>query len=107
MRFTAHKALILLVALFALSPGAASERSAAAVVAFKRHNACPATGLHRGKCPGYQVDHITPLCAGGDDKPSNMQWLSIEAHREKTRGDVRHCRALRNQTSSVVGRGRL
>lgn len=73
----------------------AAPRSGAEVLAFKRHNACPATGLYRGKCPGYQVDHIVPLCADGDDKPANMQWLSIEAHRKKTRNDVRRCRVLR------------
>ncbi len=91
-----------LAALLLATTAGASERSAAAVLAFKRHNACPSTGLYRGKCPGYQVDHIIPLCAGGDDKPPNMQWLSIEAHRAKTRNDVRHCRALR--ASQHLGR---
>lgn len=36
-------------------------RSAAVVSEFKRHTPCPATGLRRGKCPGYEIDHITPL----------------------------------------------
>lgn len=43
-------------------------------------------------CPGYQVDHIMPLCAGGADSPANMHWLSIEDHRRKTANDLRHCR---------------
>jgi len=25
------------------------------------------------------VDHIVPLCAGGADAPSNMQWQTVEA----------------------------
>jgi len=40
---------------------------------------------------GYQVDHIIPLCAGGDDSPDNMQLLSVKEHKKKTRGDVRTC----------------
>ena len=71
------------------------HRSAAEVLAFKRANPCPSTGLRRGKCENYQVDHVIPLCAGGADKKENMQWLSVEAHRVKTRVDVRECRKLR------------
>ena len=54
---------------------------------------CPATGQPRGACPGYQVDHRTPLCNGGADRVDNLQWLSIEEHKRKTRIDVRSCRA--------------
>ena len=43
---------------------------------------------------GYQVDHIIPLCAGGDDSPDNMQLLSVKEHKKKTRGDVRTCRDM-------------
>lgn len=71
------------------------ERSAAEVLAFKRANPCPSTGQRRGACPGYQVDHTIPLCAGGPDKASNMAWLTVEDHRFKTRIDVRECRKLR------------
>ena len=60
------------------------ERSAAEVLAFKRHNECPSTGLRRGKCPGFDVDHVRPLCMGGEDKVSNMQWITGEDHRFKT-----------------------
>lgn len=35
------------------------------VRAFRSVNACPATGQARGACPGYHVDHIIALCAGG------------------------------------------
>jgi len=50
--------------------------------AFKRM-----TGYPQGR-PGYEVDHIVPLARGGADKPSNMQWLTIPAHREKTRWEL-------------------
>lgn len=43
---------------------------------------------------GYQVDHIMPLCAGGDDSPDNMQLLTIREHKRKTRDDVRKCRDM-------------
>ena len=36
---------------------------------------------------GYNVDHIVPLFAGGKDRPSNMQILSVYAHKIKNRLD--------------------
>lgn len=33
---------------------------------------------------GYEIDHITPLSEGGSDDPSNMQLLTIDAHKRKT-----------------------
>jgi hypothetical protein len=39
-------------------------------------------GYPRGR-PGYVVDHIIPLNRGGADSPSNMQWLTKEAAKEK------------------------
>lgn len=78
-----------------LSAPAHAARSAAEVLAFKRHNACPSTGARRGACPGHQVDHIRPLCAGGEDKAANMQWITVADHRFKTLVDERECRKLR------------
>ena len=48
---------------------------------------CPSTGTITATCPGYQVDHIQALENGGADFPSNMRWLSVEEHRQKTRLD--------------------
>jgi 5-methylcytosine-specific restriction endonuclease McrA len=59
---------------------------------FQRAHACPATGRHRGACPGYQVDHIRPLKCGGPDRPENMQWLTVEQHKEKTGREAPLCR---------------
>ena len=42
------------------------------------------SGYPNGR-PGYVVDHIIPLYKGGEDTPENMQWLTIEQHKEKHR----------------------
>lgn len=75
-------------------------RSRAEVQAFRADNPCPSTGLTKGRCDGYQVDHTIPLCAGGPDHRSNMFWLSVEDHRFKTFTDVRECRKLRRMAET-------
>lgn len=72
-----------------------TPRSRSEVRAFRADHPCPATGKTRGACPGWHVDHIVALCAGGPDKPANMQWITREDHRFKTLVDVRECRKLR------------
>jgi hypothetical protein len=59
------------------------KRSEAAKDAFKRQQPCPATGKSTGACPGYVIDHVKPLANGGADDPSNMQWQTKEAAKEK------------------------
>lgn len=95
-----YRASILCLLLIWSSAEAQIKRSAAEVLAFKRHNPCPATGLRRGACPGWDVDHVRPLCAGGEDTASNMQWLSKEDHRFKTLVDVRECRRLKQRANT-------
>jgi len=34
-------------------------------------------------CPGYVIDHVTPLKSGGADKLENMQWQKITAAKAK------------------------
>lgn len=88
----------LLIAAVCTSPVAISQvivRSSTEIQIFKRQNPCPASGKLFGTCPGYQVDHSIPLCAGGLDKMENMAWLTVADHRWKTRIDVRECRKLR------------
>jgi integrase len=53
------------------------HRSTAAKNAFTREHPCPATGLSRGRCPGYVIDHVNPLECGGADAPYNMQWQTV------------------------------
>lgn len=86
--------LLALLAVLAFNADAV-DRSAAQVAAFKRHNPCPSTGQRRGGCPGYVVDHVYPLCAGGIDHPSNMQWQSTSESRAKDREERRLCRSLK------------
>ena len=50
------------------------KRSVAAKRAFEREHPCPSTGKTSGRCPGYVIDHVTPLQCGGADAPFNMQW---------------------------------
>lgn len=88
-----RRAIVITVASAMLAFGAqATNRSKAVRAEFQRSNPCPSTGATRGACPGYQADHATPLCIGGKDVPANLRWLTIEAHKAKTRDDVRVCR---------------
>ena len=48
------------------------------------------TGYPHGR-PGYVIDHVVPLCAGGADAPSNMQWQTVEAARIKDRQERAEC----------------
>lgn len=73
----------------------ATERAKAQRAAFQRVNPCPATDRRTGACPGYVVDHIQPLCAGGVDHPSNMQWQTVADAKVKDREEIRLCRQLR------------
>lgn len=90
--------LCLILALLATAPAEArTERDRAQVRAFRAENPCPATGRTRGPCAGWEIDHAVPLCAGGADHPSNLQWLRKEDHRFKTLVDVRECRKARTK----------
>lgn len=67
-------------------------RSKKALRAFVAVQACPSTGLHRLPCPGWQVDHVVPLKCLGLDEPENMQWLTVEQHKDKTKREAKECR---------------
>lgn len=87
--------LAILASTAQLAANAQAVRDRAQVRAFRAENPCPVTGRTRGACPGWHVDHVTPLCAGGADRPHNMQWITKEDHRFKTYVDVRECRKAR------------
>jgi hypothetical protein len=61
------------------------ERSVSAKDEFKRQHPCPSTGSSHGACPGYVIDHVTPLKRGGADAPHNMQWQTDAAAKAKDR----------------------
>lgn len=85
-------AILLALAVALPTAEASPHRSHAAVAAFKRAQPCPATGQPRGRCPGYIVDHVVPLCAGGPDKPSNMQWQTVADAKAKDRTERAMCK---------------
>jgi hypothetical protein len=58
--------LVLLLG-FAIIAEATTYRDPHQRAAFMKYHQCPSTGQARGACPGYVVDHIKPLCAGGAD----------------------------------------
>lgn len=88
---------ILIIALGCASSHAWPGRSAKAVAAFRKDNPCPATGRISGACPGWQIEHTRPLCAGGADEPANMTWMRVEDHKVKTKADRQACRALKQR----------
>jgi len=45
----------------------------------------PIYGQDFRACPGYVIDHISPLKRGGADASYNMQWQTIEAAKDKDR----------------------
>jgi 5-methylcytosine-specific restriction endonuclease McrA len=66
-------------------------RNPKAVAAFRKLKPCPSTRKTQGACPGYEIDHIVPLAAGGADAPHNMQWLTRQQHRAKTKREREAC----------------
>lgn len=58
---------------------------------FQAQHPCPSTGLTYGRCPGYIKDHVVPLCAGGADHPSNMQWQTVQDAHEKDKLEWQQC----------------
>lgn len=53
-----------------------------------KHQFMKKTGYPNGR-PGYVVDHIMPLCRGGADLPSNMQWQTVAEAKAKDRVECR------------------
>ena len=51
------------------------ERSMTVLREFQKLHPCPSTGLEKGKCPGWAIDHVIPLACGGCDTINNLQWM--------------------------------
>lgn len=97
----------LIVALSISSTVGAADRSRALRAEFQRLHPCPATGAPRGACHGWQVDHREALVCGGRDELGNLQWLTVQEHREKTRAEVKLCRARAGVHSGPAAAGDL
>ncbi len=80
---------LLFVLLLQVNVGDARHR--ATVVAFEK-----LTGYPHGR-PGFVVDHILPLCAGGADAVSNMQWQPVKLSYEKDKFERALCAAMKKQ----------
>jgi hypothetical protein len=61
------------------------KRSEVARHDFRKSHPCPSTGKSSGSCPGYVIDHVTPLKRGGADSPNNMQWQTQADAKRKDR----------------------
>jgi hypothetical protein len=92
LKLTLACLVLLTGALCAGGVAAGAHRSHQQRTAFMRLHPCPATGRTRGACPGYVVDHVRPLCAGGPDAPQNMQWQTTAAGKAKDRIEREECR---------------
>lgn len=75
-------------------------RSYTAKKQFAIAHPCPLNGKRVMSCKGYVIDHIKPLCAGGDDLPGNMQWQTIEESKAKDVGEKRQCALIRKANAS-------
>lgn len=79
------KLIVSLLILISFTSQAAQPRSYKAKAEFKQTHPCPATGKPKGSCPGYVIDHITPLKRGNEDVSENMQWQTKEDAKAKDR----------------------
>lgn len=89
------KPILFALAVLIAIPVAAQARDRNQVYAFRKNHPCPATGKRTGACPGYVVDHVVPLCLGGPDKPSNMQWQTTAASMAKDKREKAACACAR------------
>lgn len=58
---------------------------------FQNFSSCPSTGKRDGNCPGYRIGYKIGLCAGGQDRWTNMVWLTESAYREQQRREAAAC----------------
>lgn len=79
----------LLIGLLLATP--AEGRSRAVVRRFMQM-----TGYPHGR-PGYVVDHIIPICAGGPDVVANLQWQKKSDSFVKDRYERALCAALKKE----------
>ncbi len=84
-----------LAAILFVALATADARDPKQVRLFRAAHPCPATGKTAGACPGWVVDHIKSLCAGGADAPTNMQWQTRADSLVKDREERWLCRLTR------------
>ena len=57
-----------------------------------------------GGRPGFVVDHLVPLCAGGADGVSNLQWQERQASYRKDVYERQLCREMARQGLRMIPR---
>lgn len=67
------------------------HRSRAVTSHFKHLHPCPSTGLPKGRCSGWVIDHVEPLACGGRDAVENMQWQTVADGKAKDKIERRMC----------------
>ena len=102
MRFKPETYLCIGILLFLVVAGAMA-RDPGQVRKFRAENACPATNLFTGACPGWVVDHAWPLCAGGKDDPSNMRWQEYKESLKKDILERMLCKCMAEHDGKVNG----
>lgn len=96
---SARKLLILCIVIIAAGCATKPERSTKVRHDFARAEACPSTGERKLPCPGYRIGHIEPLCAGGPDEVSNLQWEPLDYAKRRAVAEARYCRELQQGKS--------
>lgn len=99
------KTMLLFSTLLLLSlTSLAADRSSTARRHFAKEHPCPVTkvakpdhcyGTVGGKRVAYVIDHVVPLCAGGADLPTNMQWSRLEISKLKDRVEKATCHCMK------------
>lgn len=69
--------------------GKSAPRSPSVRREFQRRHPCPSTGRRTGPCNGFVVDHVVPLCKGGLDAISNMEWQRKAEAKAKDRWECK------------------
>lgn len=73
--------------------------------AFVKDHPCPGNNQVTLECKGYHIDYVIPLCAGGPDQPSNMQWMKLHEAKLKLRHDRKKCRGVKEDADKASDKG--
>ena len=59
------------------------------------------TGYQKGR-PGWVIDHVVPMCAGGPDAVANLQWQEAAASYRKDVFERALCMAMKRQGLVII-----